>query len=42
VLLAKVLGGMQSPIVSLVNCLTAPIAGVARVLQARIKQLEGE
>jgi len=42
VLLARVLGGMQSPIVSLVNCLTAPIAGVTRVLQARIKQLEGE
>lgn len=41
ILLAKVLGGMQSPIASLVNCLTAPIMGVARVLQARIKQLEG-
>ncbi len=41
VLLAKVLGGMQSPIVSLVNCLNAPIAGFARVIQARIKQLEG-
>ncbi len=42
VLLARVLGGMQSPIISLVNCLTAPIGGVTRVLQARIKQLEGE
>jgi len=42
ILLAKVLGGMKSPIVSLVNCLTAPIMGVARVLQARIKQLEAE
>ncbi len=42
ILLAKVLGGMQSPIASLVNCLTAPITGVARVLQARIKQLEAE
>jgi large subunit ribosomal protein L10 len=41
ILLARVLGGMQSPIASLVNCLTAPIMGVARVLQARIKQLEG-
>jgi len=41
ILLAKVLGGMQSPIASLVNCLTAPIMGVVRVLQARIKQLEG-
>ena len=42
ILLARVLGGMQSPIVGLVNCLSAPITGVARVLQARIKQLEGE
>jgi large subunit ribosomal protein L10 len=42
ILLAKVLGGMQSPIAGLVNCLTAPITGVARVLQARIKQLEAE
>ena len=42
ILLARVLGGMQSPIAALVNCLTAPIAGVARVLQARIKQMEGE
>jgi len=42
ILLAKVLGGMQSPIAALVNCLTAPITGVTRVLQARIKQLEGE
>jgi large subunit ribosomal protein L10 len=42
ILLARVLGGVQSPIAALVNCLTAPIAGVARVLQARIKQMEGE
>jgi len=42
ILLAKVLGGMQSPMATLVNCLTAPIAGFSRVLQARIKQLEGE
>ena len=42
ILLAKVLGGMQSPIAALVNCLAAPLAGMARVLQARIKQLEGE
>ena len=42
VLVAKVLGAMQSPIVALVNCLNAPIAGLARVFQARIKQLEGE
>lgn len=42
ILLAKLLGGMQGPITGLVNCLSAPIAGVARVLQARIKQMEGE
>jgi large subunit ribosomal protein L10 len=42
VLLAKVLGAMQGPIVALVNCLNAPIAGLARVFQSRIKQLEGE
>jgi len=42
ILLAKVLGGMQSPIAALANCLAAPIAGMARILQARIKQLEGE
>jgi len=42
ILLAKVLGGMQSPIAALVNCLAAPITGFSRVLQARIKQLEGE
>jgi len=41
ILVARVLGGMQSPIAYLVNCLIAPITGVARVLQARIKQLEG-
>ena len=42
VLLARVLGGMQSPILTLVNCLANPIRGIAGVLQARIKQLEGE
>jgi large subunit ribosomal protein L10 len=42
ILLAKVLGAMQSPVVALVSCLNAPIAGLARVLQARITQLEGE
>jgi len=42
ILLAKLLGGMQGPIAGLVNCLSAPITGVARVLQARIKQMEGE
>ena len=42
VLIARVLGGMQSPIAALLNCLNAPLVGIARVLQARIKQLEGE
>ena len=41
-LLAQVLAGMQSPIVSLVGSLISPIRGVMGVLQARIKQLEGE
>ena len=42
ILLAKVLGGMQGPIITLVGCLTTPIKGIIGVLQARIKQLEGE
>ena len=41
-LIAKVLGGMQSPLTTLVNCLTAPMRGVIGALQARIQQLEGE
>lgn len=42
VLIARVLAGMQSPIVNLISCLAAPMRGVIGVLQARIKQLEGE
>ena len=42
ILLAQVLGTMQSPIAALANCLNAPLSGLARVLQARINQLEGE
>ena len=42
ILLAKVLGGMQGPIITLVGCLTTPIRGITGVLQARIKQLEEE
>lgn len=42
ILLAKVVGGMQGPIAALLNYLTAPIIGITGVLQARIKQLEGE
>ncbi len=41
VLIGKVLGGMQSPMVYLVNYLDSPIVGFTRLLQARIKQLEG-
>jgi large subunit ribosomal protein L10 len=42
ILLARVVGGIQSPIAALVNRLSAPMTGLAGVLQARIKQLEGE
>ena len=42
ILVARVLAGMQSPIVALAKCLVAPLRGVMGVLQARIKQLEGE
>ena len=42
VLLGRILGGMQIPILALVNCLTTPVKGVIQVLQARIQQLEGE
>lgn len=42
ILLAQVVGGIQSPIAALVNCLTTPIRGIMGGLQARIQQLEGE
>lgn len=42
VLLAKFLGGLQGPIYGLLYCLTSPLRGLANVLQARTKQLEGE
>lgn len=41
VLLGKVMGGMQAPIVSLIGCLASPVRGMVGVLQARIQQLEG-
>ncbi len=41
VLLAKVVGGMQSPIYALVSYLAAPMQGLLGVLQSRIKQMEG-
>lgn len=42
VLLAKVIGGMQSPIYGIVNVLAAPMRGLAQVLQGRIQQMEGK
>ena len=42
ILLAKIVGGMQAPIYALLSYLTAPIAGLTGILQARIQQLEGE
>ncbi len=41
ILLARVVGGMQIPIVTFVNYLTTPIKGIIGTLQARIQQLEG-
>ncbi|MFC1961841.1 50S ribosomal protein L10 [Chloroflexota bacterium] len=41
VLIAQVIGGIQSPITGLVNCLAGPVRGMMGILQARIKQLEG-
>jgi large subunit ribosomal protein L10 len=40
VLMAKLLGSMQSPLVGLVSVLNGPMRGLAYVLQARVKQLE--
>ena len=42
ILLARVLGQMKSPVSNLVSCLASPIRGIIGVLQARIRQLEGE
>ena len=42
VLIAQVLAGMQGTVVALLNCLTHPLREISGVLQARIKQLEGE
>ena len=42
ILLGKVLSQMNSPISALLGCLTTPIRGIYGVLQARIKQLEGD
>ena len=41
ILLAQVIGGMQTPISTLVSYLAAPIRQTIGVLKARIQQLEG-
>jgi len=41
VLIAKIIGGMKSPLYSLAGVLAAPMRNLQGVLQARIKQLEG-
>jgi large subunit ribosomal protein L10 len=41
-LLAKVLGGLQNPIVGLVQALSSPIMGIVYALNARIEQMEGK
>lgn len=40
IMVAKVLGAMQSPIVGLVSTLNAPLSALARLLQARVGQME--
>lgn len=42
ILLARVVGGIKSPLTALVGRLSAPMTGLVGVLQSRIKQLEGE
>ena len=42
VLIAQLIGGLQSPITGLVNVLAGPLRNVIGVLQARITQLEGQ
>lgn len=41
ILLAGVVGGVQSPISALVGCLNAPVVGIVGALQSRIQQMEG-
>ena len=42
IMIARVIGQMNSPISALVNCLSSPIRGMVGVLQAQIQKLEGE
>jgi ribosomal protein L10 len=41
-LVAKVLGGLQSPITGLVQSLSSPIMGIVYAISARIQQMEGK
>jgi len=41
ILVAKLLGQMKSPLAVLIGSLTAPMRGIVAVLQARIRQMEG-
>lgn len=41
ILLAKIMGGMQTPILILPSHLATPVRGLMSVLQARMQQLEG-
>jgi large subunit ribosomal protein L10 len=40
VLLAQMLGGLNTPVVALLSCLAGPIRQLTGILQARMKQLE--
>ena len=42
ILLSQVAAGMQAPIVALLNCFVSPLRDITGILNARIKQLEGE
>jgi large subunit ribosomal protein L10 len=42
VLVARVLGGLQSPIAGLVQSLSSPIMGIVYALNGRIQQMEGK
>jgi large subunit ribosomal protein L10 len=41
-LVAKMLGGLQSPITGLVQSLSSPIMGIVYAINARIQQMEGK
>jgi large subunit ribosomal protein L10 len=41
-LVARVLGGLQSPITGLVQTLSSPIMGIVYAINARIQQMEGK